>query len=111
MSSDLPVAASEKGYCCTLMQDTKLHPIPAAPHRLRIRRRSMREETVEHLAVLDELIHRPTSNLSKACDNHFRIKIMIIFAFHDVPMLQNQLDPRRSLGQGRATRFWPMWWS
>jgi hypothetical protein len=66
-----PVVSSKTVYRHMLIPEKPLQPIPAAPHRLRIRRRSMREETVELLAVLDGLLHRPLLNSRKKRDNTF----------------------------------------
>ena len=40
--------------------------LPAAPQRLRIRRRSMRLEAVELLAVLDSFVYRPACQSRKS---------------------------------------------
>ncbi len=50
----------------TLTTDPIQQQIPAAPQRLRIRRQSMRQETVELLAVLDDLIQPPAYHSRKA---------------------------------------------
>ena len=61
------VAEPQSEYCRTLMvQQAPTADPPAAPQRLRIRRRSMRQETVELLAMLDDLLHRPASQSGKA---------------------------------------------
>jgi hypothetical protein len=66
-----PMVSSKTVYRRMLIPEKTLHPLPAAPHRLRIRRRSMREETVELLAVLDGLLHRPFLNSRKIREKSF----------------------------------------
>jgi hypothetical protein len=61
-------AASNHGQTSpdTLIPDPKQQSVPTAPQRLRIRRRSTRQETVELLSVLDDLLHRPSRHARKA---------------------------------------------
>jgi hypothetical protein len=47
-------------------QSSQQQPFPAAPQRLRIRRQSMRQETVALLAALDDIIHRPACHSREA---------------------------------------------
>jgi hypothetical protein len=63
-----PVGALQNEHCCILTPPLIQKPLPSAPHRLRIRRQSMRQETVDLLAVLDDLIRRPGLYSRKARD-------------------------------------------
>ena len=67
-------AAFQNGRRCgqssmiPLTADPKQQSIPSAPQRLRIRRRSARQETVELLSVLDNLLHQSARHSRKARD-------------------------------------------
>jgi hypothetical protein len=62
-----PDSASQKVVFHSLAQ-TRL-PLLGAEHRLRIRRKSKRHETVELLAMLDELLKHPAHRSRKAAMN------------------------------------------
>ncbi len=61
-----PVGSIQEIYSPMLTPSSIQQPLPAAPQRLRIRRQSMRQETVDLLAVLDDLLRRPGCHQRKS---------------------------------------------